>query len=246
MRDFDDSTLWRISAFERLRTQHGGLPREGAKTLLPSTLMSELQHLQFDTPGGGDPLEVIAACLRHHEAALLYLEHDGLVWPLTLFPLQRQYHAPRPLLPPAADLRDVKLLGVEPPGVRPPGHWMHERIAHGERYAPLPPLLWALALQGPRRELLSEIGGTAAYRATLSRADTPQLPGAFAPALQRLRTQSASLRTIASWPGMGLERASRLLNALYIVAGLVVTRTHPAARSEPGGWRGWFGGGRRG
>jgi hypothetical protein len=33
---------------------------------------------------------------------------------------------------------------------------------------------------------------------------------------------------------MSADRASRLLNALYLATGLMVTRSHPAARSEPG------------
>jgi hypothetical protein len=37
---------------------------------------------------------------------------------------------------------------------------------------------------------------------------------------------------MAAWPGMSAERASRLLNALYLVGGLMVMRTHPAARDE--------------
>jgi hypothetical protein len=32
---------------------------------------------------------------------------------------------------------------------------------------------------------------------------------------------------------MSVERASRLLNALYLTGCLLVSRTHPAARDEP-------------
>jgi hypothetical protein len=32
---------------------------------------------------------------------------------------------------------------------------------------------------------------------------------------------------------MGLERASRMLNALYLASSLLTSRTHPAARPEP-------------
>ena len=102
-----------------------------------------------------------------------------------------------------------------------------------EHYRSLKPLLWSLALSGPRYTLLAEIGGHAAYRATLSKDSRPFAPGALGPAAERLRTESASLRDMAGWPGMSTERASRLLNALYLAGGLMVMRTHPAARGEP-------------
>jgi hypothetical protein len=58
--------------------------------------------------------------------------------------------------------------------------------------------------------------------------------------MQRLRQGAASLREMAHWPGMSVERASRLLNALYLCGALMVTRSHPAARSAPTAWRDLF------
>lgn len=237
MRDFEDSTLWRISAFERMRLQtgtNGYQPREGAATVLPTTLLADLR-LNTERPEG-DVLEVLAACLRHREAALLYLQHDGLVWPVTLFPVPMLYHAPRDLVGEAPQgWEGLGLLSIEPPGVRPPGHWMHERIGAAEHYRPLLPLLWMAALHGPRALLLNEIRGTAAYRAIKS----PSMlglttPGALGPAVERLKRESVPLRDLARWPGLSVERASRLLNALYLASCLMVTRGHPAARPEPG------------
>ncbi len=40
---------------------------------------------------------------------------------------------------------------------------------------------------------------------------------------------------MARWPGFDRDRAMRLLNALYLQAGLIVSRTHPAATSDS-----WF------
>ena len=31
---------------------------------------------------------------------------------------------------------------LQPPGVRPPGHWMHERVGTAQHYRPLAPLVW--------------------------------------------------------------------------------------------------------
>jgi hypothetical protein len=245
MRDFDDSTLWRISAFERMRLETGttGFHRLEGPTLLPTTLLADLQRLEFDPTTNGDVLEVVAACMRHREPALLYLQHEGLVWPVTLFPREGLYHSPRDVLQASGTgLAQLRVMATEPPGVRAPGHWMHERIGQAEHYRALAPLLWQFALQGPRRALLSEIDGTAAYRVVFaSSAEQLMAPGALGPAVERLRRTTASLREIASWPGMSLERASRLLNALYLASSLMVTHSHPSARRAPGaglfGWR---------
>jgi hypothetical protein len=229
MPDFEHTTLWRISSFDEMRERDGESP-----TLLPTTLLSDLNQLHRD-PSNDDVLEVIAACLRHREAALLYLGVGAYVWPVTLFPAQWLYHSPKD---PAAfggyeALAQLRLLSAERPGVRPPGHWMFERVAAIESYRPLRSLLWHVALHGPRRNVLSEIGGRAAYRMTSGGADRPLAGGPVASAMLRLRVEAASLRDIAQWPGLSLERASRLLNALYLTGGLMVTRSHPAARDEP-------------
>lgn len=238
MRDFEDSTLWRISAFERVRNETGtsGYARlAGGPTLLPSTLLADLDRLEGEEQAD-DVLEVIAACVRHREAALLYLQRDELVWPVTLFAQQMLYHSPRDLADfSLAGLSGLQLLGIEPPGVRPPGHWMFERVAHSEHYRQLAPLLWSIALHGPRRSLLGEIGGTAAYRASRNpAAEGLVAPGALGSAVERLRRDSVSLREVAGWPGLSVERGSRLLNALYLVGALLMTRSHHAARTEPG------------
>jgi hypothetical protein len=76
----DDTTLWRISAFQRAReaAQTNPFGTDDRPTLLPTTLLADLDQLQFD-PVNGDVLEVIAACLRHREAALLYLKYGAYV-----------------------------------------------------------------------------------------------------------------------------------------------------------------------
>ncbi|MEO8524272.1 MAG: hypothetical protein ABI460_06105 [Caldimonas sp.] len=244
MADFDSSTLWRISAFERARDA-GQLTAGGEDrpTLLPTTLMVDLQQLQKD-PVQGDILEVIAACVRNREAALLYLKHGSHVWPVTLFPREFLYHSPRDVanMTENAGMSGLRLISAEPPGVKPPGDAMSERIAGSERYHPLGPLLWSAALHGPRASLLMEISGRVAYRLVSSSArDLPPSLGALSSATVRLKNETASLKDISQWPGLSVERASRLLNALYLTGALMVSRSHPAARSEPMGWRSWFG-----
>lgn len=234
MRDFLDSTLWRISAYERMRLERSSsvFAQLGEPTLLPTTLLSDLRHLESRREDG-DVLEILAACMRHRQSALICLQYDGLVWPVTVFPSELVYHSPRDMTLATADgLAALKVLSCDAPGMRPPGHWMHERVGRMEHYHPLKPLLWNLALNGPRSDLLSEIAGNAAYRVTLSREDRLLAPGALGPSADRLRSESASLRDIARWPGMSTDRACRLLNALYLTSALMVMRSHPAARPE--------------
>lgn len=234
MRDFQDSTLWRISAYERMRLERGSsvFAQLGEPTLLPTTMLADLRHLE-SRRDSGDVMEILATSMRHRQAALICLHYEDLVWPVTVFPTELVYHSPRDMALARRDgLATLTVLSCDAPGLRPPGHWMHERVGRMEHYHPLKPLLWNLALNGPRAELLSEIAGHAAYRVTLSREDRLLAPGALGPAADRLRSESAALRDIARWPGMSTDRASRLLNALYLTSALMVMRSHPAARPE--------------
>ena len=241
MRDFDESTLWRVSQFDRVRdlTGESGFASLHGSSVLPETLLGELKRLE-QSGRDSDVLEVITACLRQREAALLCLQHEALVWPVTVFPKQMMYHSPRDLaLAQGAGFMHFSLHSIEPPGVRPLSDRLNERETQPAHYRPLLPLLWSLALNGPRGELLGEIAGTMAYRALKSpQEDGLSLSGALGSAAERLRRDTVSLSTIAHWPGMNVERGSRLLNAMYLASALLVTRTHPAARPSPHSTRG--------
>lgn len=243
MKGFDTSSLWRVSAFNRARREGRldvGLGGERA-TLLPTTLLADLRRLQ-GSGAGGDVLEVIAACLRNHEPALLYLELGAFVWPVTLLPREGLYHSPRDALAEGSALSGLRVMGVEPPGVRAPGDLHTERVAGVDRYRPIQGFLWTVAIHGPRRTLLDEIDGRVAYRLIASnKRELPPTRGAISSAVLRLEREPASLREIASWPGMSVERASRLLNALYLNGALLVSRSHPAARDAPVKWGRLFG-----
>ena len=245
MRDFEESTLWRVSEFERIRQETGSsgyMMLDGQPTSLSSTLMSELRVLERRR-AGNDVLEVVAACVRHREPALLYLRHEELVWPVTLFPAQMLYHSPRDMAEATPEgLAGMKLISLDPPGVRVPGQWMFEPGGRDACYRPLVQMLWSLALKGPRPDLLDELAGPAAYRLMHSRLpEGVAAPGALGSAIERLRRESVSLKTIAGWPGMSVERAGRLLNGLYLASELMITRSHPAARESSArglfGWR---------
>jgi hypothetical protein len=231
MTDTDDSALWPLNDFDALRhsttTTHPDLHRN---THLSSTFHAELRQLDRRREST-DALEVIAACVRLREPALVYLQCDDRVWPVTLFPEQMVYHSPRSLLlGTRRELCKLTTIDVEPPGVRPPGHWMHDRVAAHDTYHSLTPALWMLALDGPRSDLLHEVAGAAAFRVLRNpEAQDLPTPGALGPAVRRLRQDSAPLRKIAALPGMSTERASRLINALYLTSNLIVSRASHAA-----------------
>ena len=214
----------------------------GGRTLLATTLLADLRRLQ-----SGGAMETFSKSSRRafeSRGSPPVPQQGEFVWPVTLFPREGLYHSPRDAESMAATfaMSRLRLLSVEPPGVRPPGASMHERVASPDRYRLLPGLLWTVAMHGPRPELLSEIGGRAAYRVVASKfGNVPPMRGATSSTVLRLEREPASLSEIARWPGMSAERASRILNAIYLCGGLMISRAHPAARSEPKSWRSLLG-----
>jgi hypothetical protein len=204
---------------------------------LNPTLVQDLQRFDRGPAAGASPgamldmLEVLAAALRHGRALLLHLQLDQRVLPLTVRPAERALQSPlalNQLL--ALRLPDLRVLRVEP--ARDAGEPALADTGAPLFTEPLGPLLWELALRGARDALLPEIGGVAAYRvAPGAELQGLELTGTLAAAVARLHRQTTPLREIAAWPGFDRDRAVRLLNALYLQAALMVSRTHPAAIS---------------
>jgi hypothetical protein len=239
--------LVRVSAFRRyldeIETAGDGEATSSRLSSLSPSLMQDL--MRFEQAGrAGDRLEVLevlAACVRHARSLLVHLQDEARVVPLTIFPTERLVHCPvrmEQFL--ASRLTDLAVLHVEPAVLRPSGHRDRALVGDPECYAPLGPLLWELALRGAREELLPEIAGTAAYRiAPGVDLHGLNLAGSLAVAVSRLKRNTTNLREMSDWPGFDRARATRLLNALYLQAGLMISRTHPAATNE-----GWFSGSR--
>jgi hypothetical protein len=192
---------------------------------LDPLLLKDLQRFEARARAGDglELLEVLAAAVRHNRALRLMVEHGEHLLPLTVRPRERLVRAPVPADAFAAlHWPGLRVLQVEPAGP----------VASTEQQpaTPLGPVLWALALHGARAELLPEIVGPAAYRiAPSTDLAALDLAGALETAVQRLQREAAALDEIARWPGLNRERASRLLNGLYLQAGLIVSRAHPAA-----------------
>ncbi len=225
-----DVALPRVSDFQRRMRATG----TGADTMAGSTrltaldasLLQDLQRFDASNPGAGlEVLEVAAAAVRHSRNLKLMLQHDDHVLPLTLLPTEGTVHAPLTLAHWSL-LRwgALKVLHVEPALGEPLGE-------PGTRHlAPMGLVLWALALHGSRADLLPEIAGPVAYRiAPATDLSSLELGGSLGAAVTRLRKSTSTLGEIESFPGFDRERATRLLNGLYLQAGLMVSRAHPAA-----------------
>ena len=220
------------SAAEALRRR----PNSGLSQLSAS-LQADLGR--FDGRGSpSEPVEVVAACIRHSSRVTLYLQCAERVVPLTVFPQERLVHCPMDMDELVErHLPELRVMHVEPATLRPPGHADQALVGDARLHHPLTTLLWALAVRGPRRDLLPEIAGPAVYRVSPA-LDVQALPagGAIRAAILRLRRQATSLNGVAAWPAFDRERAARLLNALYLQSGLIVSRSHPDAVRDS-----WFG-----
>ncbi|MGY4831321.1 hypothetical protein ACVNIS_22310 [Sphaerotilaceae bacterium SBD11-9] len=244
---FGEPELMRVSAFERYLHEPGG-PR--AREVLDGitrpaglspSLMADLSRFEHSGQAS-EVLEVLAACVRHSQQVVIHLGMGESVVPLTVFALERLVHCPISL---DALLQqrptELRVLHVEPAILRPPGDEEMSLVGEGQHYHSLRPVLWELALRGARNTLLPEIAGQVAYRVAPGLDLGPlRVGGALMASIQRLQQgERVTLREMAEWPGLDAQRAARLLNALYLQSGLIVSRTRPAGFSES--WLGALG-----
>jgi len=241
---FGEPELMRVSAFQRYLHEPGGPRALGqvpdglrAGAALSPSLLADLSR--FERAGhASEVLEVLAACVRHSQQVVIHLQMGDAVVPLTVFARERLVHCPISI---DALLRErpteLRVLHVEPAVLRPPGDAEASLVAEEQHYHSLGPVLWELALRGSRGSLLPEIAGPVAYRVapgfTLGGL---RAGGVLRTGVQRLQGERSSLREMADWPGFDAARAARLLNALYLQSGLIISRTHRAPISES-----WFG-----
>lgn len=237
---FDSAKLMHVSDFRRAQDETARATRIDAGatrlTSLSATLLDDLRRFEPAASAGEglEALEVLAATVRHGRPLLLHLQYRYRVIPVSVFPAEGSLHCTLPLPQLLGmELGELSVLHVEPAWLRPPDSSDAARVGEARHYAALRPLLWELALRGARAALLPEIAGPAGYRVAPGTAlNLLGLTGTLGAAVHRLRGQVCNVREIASWPGFDHERATRLLNALYLQASLMVSRTHPAAIHE--------------
>ncbi|MFM9917539.1 MAG: hypothetical protein ACKVOX_17180 [Rhizobacter sp.] len=241
---FGEPELMRASLFRRYLPSQDGPNAPGiVSPSLASLNPSLLADLRSDNrEHRSEPLDVLAACVRHAQPVTVHLQCGDRVVPLTVFPHERLAHCPVPiksllaLRQPELQVMHIEAALRVAPGDSTTRHARSGNEASADLH-PLGSLLWELALHGGRRELLPEIAGPAVYRVSYGlQTGDMAITGAMLAALQRLRREPHHLRDIATWPGFDRERASRLLNALYLQSGLIVSRSHPDALLDS-----WFG-----
>jgi hypothetical protein len=239
---FGEPGLMRASAYRRyLAEKEAETPPAGISTRISSlspSLRADL--LRFEQDGtGSEAVEVMAACVRHTKRVTIHFQCGHIVVPLTVFPRERLVHCPMDMDEfVSRHLQDMRVMHVEPALLPAPGDDDSTLAERSALHHPLGPLLWNLALRGLRDELLPEIAGPASYRVAPA-LDINRLPAprVLIEMIHQMRERSVHLRELSMWPGMNRERAVRLLNALYLQTGLIVSRSHPDAISEK-----WFGG----
>ena len=237
---FGEPELMRASAYNRYLDEMDAEAADGAPSSRMSSLSPSVQAdlMRFEQDGGSsEVLEVVAACVRHAKCLTIQLRCGERVVPLTVFPQERLVHCPMDLNDLVEKhLPDLRVMHIEPGVRRPPGDADPSLVTNENEHHPLAPLLWELAMRGQRTQLLPEIGGPALYRLSPGlNVDGLPAKGALLAAVLRLRREPTNLRDMARWPGLNRERAARLLNALYLQAGLIVSRSHPDASGD-----GWF------
>lgn len=234
---FGEPELMRASEYrEYLKELDEEAAREGVSSRISSlspSLRADLQRFEADG-GTSEVLDVVAACVRHAKRVTIHLQCDDRVVPLTVFPGERLVHCPLTMNQLfAKPLTKLHVMHVEPAVRRPPGDVQRELVGEERLHFPLGPLLWELAMRGARSELLPEIAGPAVYRVTPGlNVEALPVSGPLREAIERLRSETATLSDMVHWPGVDREHAARLLNALYLQAGLMVSRSHPDAINE--------------
>jgi hypothetical protein len=194
-------------------------------------MQADLQRLAA-LPEHFGALAVFAASVRHAQPIAVHMRTQSKPFLLSIFPRERFYQCEHSLgeFDPD-DLAVLRLVRVEPVlpllmGDTPSGKASHFRLG------PLGLMLWQLALHGPTHELLPEIAGPANYRLTpsLHLAGLPMHSGLLA-VLQKLRGRSCTVKELAHGTSVGPSQVKRLLNALYLQMGLIVTRSGTAMAS---------------
>lgn len=204
-----------------------------ARPVLSSAMRIELQRLAA-TPQHFGALAVLAASVRHAQPIAVHMRTRDQPFLLSIFPRERLYQCEHRLSEfDPNDLALLRLARVEPVlpllmGDAPAGQ------ASGTRVGPLGLMLWQMALHGHTNELLPEIAGPASYRLTpdLHLAGLP-LHSGQQQVMHKLRGRPSTVHELAHGTPLGPSQVRRLLNALYLQMGLIVTRTGSASKNTP-------------
>lgn len=215
-------------------------PGSGFDAPILSDLM--LRALERMHRGGkaADIVQVLCPCIKLGEPVLLAVGVDAWVWPITVLPAHGLYRAPVDFSQaPPPGLCHATLVDCGPAPHVPPLRSARQAFSAPPCHYALGGLLWTFSLLGPRRTLVDEVAGAHRYRVTARPPRPWHVSGAMGSAIDRLLNDAASLAEISAWPGLSTERASRLLNALYLEGSLQVDEGAAASPRTGSRWGGW-------
>lgn len=201
-----------------------GRPEPSRRFNFTTSMQADLRRLA-DSPQDCTALAVVAASVRHSHPMSLRIRVLDRVATLSVFPRLRQFRCEVDLCSLShADMAALELVKVDAVPPQEPIATVLGRQGLG----PLSLLLWQMAKYGAIDELLPEIAGPAVYRLSpgLQVSALPPDPDVLA-VLQLMRRRPYMLEELARCPGFTRARACRLLNAVYLQAGLIVSRSLP-------------------
>lgn len=197
---------------------------EAPRAQLGSSIWADLRRFEV-SPTGFDLLVVMAACMRHVHSLDIHIRMRGQLEVLSVYPQAQSFRCTLDLCSlPASELAILGLVHVEPAAtLLEPEHSLQPSAAL--RTGQLRLLLWQMALHGPRSALLPEIDEPARFRLAPG-LDLLSLPLdlALTQVLDKMHDKPLSVDELASDSALGRPGVVRLLNALYLQSGLIVTR----------------------
>jgi hypothetical protein len=198
---------------------------EPPRSRLGNSVWADIKR--YETEGDGcDLLGVLAACMRHAHSLNVHIRTHGQLEMLSVYPQAQSFLCNLDLCKlPAGDLADLGLVHVEPAGPVPSLDDLSALSRGALRTGQLRLLLWRLAMDGGRAELLPEIAEPARYRLAPA-LDLLSLPveAEVATVLDLMHDQPQAVDELARAGPLGRHGVTRLLNALYLQSGLIVTR----------------------
>lgn len=197
---------------------------EAPRSQLGNSIWADLRRFEA-SPSGFDLLVVVAACMRHVHSLDIHIRMRGQLEVLSVYPQAQSFRCALDLcsLPPS-EMAALGLVHVEPVATwLEPEHGLQPSSTL--RTGQLRLLLWLMALHGPRSALLPEIDEPARFRLAPG-LDLLSLPLdlALTQVLDKMHDKPLSVDELASDSALGRPGVVRLLNALYLQSGLIVTR----------------------
>jgi hypothetical protein len=212
------------SAWGPGRTQTSDPADSAFCSTLSMSLRSDLQRFK-NKPADTSLLVVVSACIRQVQPLAVQLQLGATSLWLSMDPRQQIFECNVDFCAfTAEELKQLRVQRVEQlvtPLAPQPGLIASEASWSG----PLRSLLWTIALQGSHEDLLPEIAGAVKYRLVPGfEVPAAQLDAESALWVRELSSQAISLEELAGKAGGQRARARRLLNAIYLHSGLIISR----------------------